>query len=45
MSMIKMTATYTFKGVSMTSGSTYRLRAREVEELVAANKGNKGLKK
>lgn len=41
MSKILMTATYTFKGKTYTNAQLYHLRAREAEEILAANKAKK----
>jgi hypothetical protein len=41
MSLINMTATYTYQGVSYTNGQTYRFRARDAEAIIAAAKATK----
>ena len=41
MSKVTMTATYTYKGVTYTSGQVYRVRAKDMEALAALNKATK----
>lgn len=41
MGLIKISSSHNFKGSTLNSGTTYRLRAREVEEIVKNSKGDK----